>query len=649
MIILTIAFILLFVNIRGYVKKIFVDDTTMVLPLTVTAFLLYVFVSTEILSLFKILAAFPMFVVWIVFICVNLVYIFRREKSIIKFHYNDSIKQIVKNPWLYYFLWGTIMIVMAYLTPPYNQDSMAYHLPRVMHWVQSRSLSHFSCHYGLQVTAPVFGEYLTLHNFILSGYSDKFLCLMQCFAMLLNGVLIAQISRMLGCNRKWIITSVVVFISLPIVYGEALNTQVDLILSVIILSFVVFILYISQNRLTVLWDSSFKKIVICLGITAGLAFLTKYTAAFILLPFCIWLLVICIKAKVPRGKLFVYILLFCFFGGSIFFPEAVRLFRSFGTLFTDSVSSNQLVSTFDPRLIFVCLVKNVMSNLAGRYIYSSREILTSGIEGLASVLKVDATDPRISLRNYINFNSPFLYNHDASNGQLIVILLIFCLIVLLYRKILSAVKREKPNLGIDNGAYIGVSFLSFFAFLALLKYTENRARYEISFFAILSPAICYLLQNLLKNESQIAIRAIAITFAVVEILSLTVYHSRVIVTLGKRPDAYFGGTNMKEGYRVCCDYIADQGYQTVGIINRYIYQYPIWMMLDGKVSRIEDVNVTNATNLREDMSFIPDCIWCIDYAERPNDGEVKVHGVNYSIILEYTDGKGYYFVAERAE
>lgn len=653
MIIMFIAFCLLLYNVYSLIesRQNSNKERYLVLPYAISVFFFFLFCVTEFFSLIRGINQCCFLVTWTIFIVINLFFAVRKGMSLKhnvfkKIRLNGFRKNIF-NPITLYALFGIFMIILAYKMPPYNCDSMAYHLPRITHWIQNQSVQHFAAHYDMQVTAPVFAEYIQLHNYILSGNSDVFICVTQSLALLLSGILIYNLSGMIELSQKWRYVSVAIFVSLPVTFGEALNTQVDLITPVLLLPFITYILFIFKNKAVIKVNARFIFIVICIGICAGLSFLAKYTAAFAMIPFAIWLFIICVKNRVPIKEMVLYACAAALSGFLIFLPEAIRLFNTFGTLFHDNVGGGQMVDTADPRLLLLCFIKNVSSNLAGHYIYDSKSLIMRVVGKIAAVMNVDIVDPKISWYDYYDINEPFVYHQDLANGQLITILFLIAIMICLIAVIKKVMKKSKIELGEYKG-YIISSFSAFVLFLTVLKFTTHRARYEIVFFALLCPAVCYVFQKYISIELQKSVKAIIFFLAFCEIVSLSTYHINQLNYFGEKPKAFFGGSSMYDGYQKSVELIRNRGYDTLGVIDDFIYEYPLWIMMEGIVSHIENVNVTNETKALEDMNYFPDCVLYIGLEEKAGE-IITVHGIDYVIVEKYSDGFGYYALAERSQ
>ena len=58
---------------------------------------------------------------------------------------------------------------VALLSPPNTWDVMTYHLPRIVHWLQNRSVAFYPTHEPRQLFMPPWAEFAVLHFHALFG------------------------------------------------------------------------------------------------------------------------------------------------------------------------------------------------------------------------------------------------------------------------------------------------------------------------------------------------------------------------------------------------------------------------------------------------------------------------------------------------
>src|SRR5437899_1226641 len=96
---------------------------------------------------------------------------------------------------------SAITLVTAIISPPNSADALAYHMPRVVYWAQSGTVSFFPTFYYAQISLQPLAEYFTLHTYILSG-SDRFANLVQWLGSFGCLIGVSLIARLLGAGTK---------------------------------------------------------------------------------------------------------------------------------------------------------------------------------------------------------------------------------------------------------------------------------------------------------------------------------------------------------------------------------------------------------------------------------------------------------------
>ena len=189
-------------------------------------------------------------------------------------------------------MWGVILIgvlvgmvgVTAWWSMPTTGDSMTYHLPRIMHWVQNGSVAHYETGNARQLFYSPFGEYAILHALLMSG--DRvgghwanlpgFMGYVGCvWGMML-------LMTLLGLGKRGVLITGIATASLPMGVMQGSGTQNDVIVGVMLVYTCLFGVMIlkdyARNR-RIDW-----MMLLGLGVSAGLAGLTKGTGLFYLLP-----------------------------------------------------------------------------------------------------------------------------------------------------------------------------------------------------------------------------------------------------------------------------------------------------------------------------------------------------------------------------
>ena len=198
-----------------------------------TAIALISYLICELLSLFNILSFNYVVFSWAL-ICILLIY-FNKEK--IKFNLNSIISykillpKKVRNLLLLIFLIIILpLFLLAIFIPPNNWDSMAYHLPRVEHWIQNKNIYPYPTNIIRQIVSPPLSEYI-ITNFQILSNSDTFSNLVQFASFILILFTGTLIFSCLKISFKGQLFLLLALLSLPMPLFQATTTQTDLLAS----------------------------------------------------------------------------------------------------------------------------------------------------------------------------------------------------------------------------------------------------------------------------------------------------------------------------------------------------------------------------------------------------------------------------------
>lgn len=141
-------------------------------------------------------------------------------------------------------LMAALTFVIALVTPTTNWDSLAYHLPRVQHWLQQHSVEHFPTNNTRQIEFAPWSAFLVATLQLFTG-GDRFANLVQWSAMVLAAIGVSLIAEQLWSWRaaptpsggtpvsvadpRWRIGLLAAFLALtiPIGVAQSVSTQTD--------------------------------------------------------------------------------------------------------------------------------------------------------------------------------------------------------------------------------------------------------------------------------------------------------------------------------------------------------------------------------------------------------------------------------------
>lgn len=232
----------------------------------------FVYASTELLSLFHAITFVPVAVLWAVATAAGVVLLRRTpavplwSRAMAAWRALDLFERSVL---VIIALLAACIGVAAWMSPPNTYDVAIYHMPRVMMWLQNRSVEFFPAQYTHALHQPVSNEFLQLHLVLLSG-DDVLANCTQWWAWL--GVVLAafEVTRLAGGGRRACFLAALLAATLPQGVLVASSSKNDLSASMWLLSFVVFGLLYRERRD---WRS-----MALAGLCAALAVGTKGTA-----------------------------------------------------------------------------------------------------------------------------------------------------------------------------------------------------------------------------------------------------------------------------------------------------------------------------------------------------------------------------------
>jgi len=526
--------------------------------------------------------------------------------------------------------------VIAVVAPPNNWDSMTYHLSRVAHWVQNRTVAHYPTHILMQLHHNPWAEWAITHFQILAG-SDRFANGVQWLAMLGGIVAASLLAKRLGADRRGQILAAVICATIPMGILQGSSTQNDYVLAF-------WVACAAESTLLIVTKGFSWTAVLSFAGACGLAILTKATAYIYVLPFVLWLggwaaWQLRLRAWQPAMATAAIILLL----------NTGHYIRNYGT-FDSLLGPTELEPPQGQRVpgkryVFTnetvgpaALASNVVRNLS-LHMGTKSDRLNSAVASLVrsihSLIRADLNDPRTT---WLPFKIQRITYHEDTTGNPAHLLVILLSVVLYF----GVPRLRRLRLA---GTYLAAIVGGFLLFCLLLKWSPWHARQHLSLFVICSPFGAVVLSGFKR-------RFLPRTLAVVLIVlsALWVLHNRSrpilgehdIFNLSREQLRFVNLPGLYEPYLGATKSAITRGYRQIGLItDRDDWEYPFWVLLGSdsrKDIRIEHVNVTNLSSglaypldrrSNGGRTFLPELVISTSGRPRP---KLVIDGQDYPIF-----------------
>ena len=359
---------------------------------------------------------------------------------------------------------------------------MAYHLPRVEHWIQNKNIYPYPTNIVRQILTSPLSEYMIANFQILAG-TDAFSNLIQ-FAsfifILFSGTLIFILLKI---GMKGQLFLLLALLSIPMILFQATSTQTDLLASFFFLSFILFGLLVIQTNI------NFKTNFIFLALSLTLGILTKYHIAIFAIPIVIYLLFDLIKKKNNKNTIFVVlisiliiaVILAPLFTRNIYFFGSITgkdLFDENATIVNSTISvQNMLSNNFKHIVDFISIPINSYNNLLFSLNHSLHKLI-----GVSENMPGNnwAGEP-FTVNNHLN--------EDTAGSIIHAALIIFSLFLVFKSK-----QRTKILL------LFAYSFIAFSLYGLLFKYTPFDIRLLLPVLILLIFISTYIICTSITNK-----------------------------------------------------------------------------------------------------------------------------------------------------
>ncbi len=483
-----------------------------------------------------------------------------------------------------------ILAFIALKSPPNSTDAMAYHLPRIVFWVQQHSVEFFATPYLNQIMLQPFAEYLMLQTYILSG-GDHFINLVQWFGCLTSIVAVAAIAKQFGAALRGQLLAALFCATLPNGILQATGAKTDYVLAAWLACAGYFLMRAS--------DEDRRVDIIFAGLALGLALGTKATA-YLFAPGLI------LALTIPAWKWWrahpTSIAVFALCAIVLNIPQYARnLDLSGSPLGFDSAQGDGKYRWQNEGFGWRATVSNGLRN-ATEQLGARSDRWNNGVYDVVvfahQKLGLDVDDPSTTWPGS-RYQPPRNANHEtnAPNRWHLAILAL-CFLLLPFRV---------PRLF----RYLCGLILGFVLFCAYLKWQPFMARMFLPLFVLACPAVMILRPKVVQFLLVLLLLDIARPFLLENwVRPLKGPHSLFRTS---REDAYFNDLhewNMQSQTLESVDVVARSGCLLVGIdANDLQIEYPFEVLLKERSPRVQfvHVGVLNASRKYQKADAPPPC------------------------------------------
>ncbi len=300
---------------------------------------------------------------------------------------------------------GTLFVAIKVPVQTYN--SLSYHLSRVAHWAQNRSVAIYPTGIERQNMMGPMAEYIILHFYVLQQ-GDLLANLVDWLAYLGCILAAAHLAARMGGGRRAQLLAAVFAASVPMAIAQASSSMTDIVVAFWSLCGIAEIITALATR-----QATWRNWLYLAG-AAGLAVLTKSTALAFVLPFLLWFGIWALATQGLRSTA-IRILPFLAIVVAINSFFWVRNTRVFGTpLGSPSLLDLHANKIITPGVLFSNTIRNIGLNIGTPSIQVNHFILAV-ISKLHRILGMNFKDPRTTYNGVYSITNQVLMEDRTGN------------------------------------------------------------------------------------------------------------------------------------------------------------------------------------------------------------------------------------------
>ncbi|MFZ6029662.1 MAG: hypothetical protein ACOYYS_18265 [Chloroflexota bacterium] len=467
------------------------------------------------------------------------------------------------------FVLGATALV-AWVAPPQTYDSLNYHMPRVAHWAQARAVRHFTTGIDVQNVLTPGAEMVVLHFYVLGG-GDRLANFPAWLSLLGSLVAASWIAALLGAGRRGQVLAAVVAATIPMSIVQASSTMTDLVAAFWVACVAVEALH--------LWAGSMQPAGLAFAaLGAGLALLTKPTAAAFVLPFGALVGVLLWRHWGWR-RTFLWAGIAGLLVLGVCAGHLARNTALYGNPLGDqarlSTHANELRS---PQGVLSNLLRNAALH-SGSPWGRANGLVYAVVMKVHGWIDLAADDPRTTAIGPYGW-AGWRTEENITGNFLHALLTLWCL---------GAALVMGKRLQRAHRLYLLLAVLGFVLFSAIFKWQKFGGRYHTPFFVLLAPAIACALAAILRRRAAWLLGVLLVVAALPWLFSID---SRPLVPTSDRSypvsilqesrrRLYFANAAYLDyPYHEIAAYLKDASCLRVGLdMGGMAAEYPLWVLL----------------------------------------------------------------------
>jgi hypothetical protein len=370
----------------------------------------------------------------------------------------------------------SVTAVLAWHSPPQTWDSLNYHMPKVAHWAQNQSIHHYVTGIATQNYMSPGMEFVVLHFYILSG-GDHLVALVSWLFVLGSIIGVSYLASRFGLGKTAQLFSMLFAATLPMGIVQASSTMTDCAVAF-------WMIVVAAEAVTVMKKEDDVWTIVILGLSAGLATLTKPTGYAFTLPFAVLIVIALLLRR--NVKLFVRSALITII--LVLLLNIGHLSRNQMTYGNPFGPQKRITALITDELSLPIIISNALRN-ATLHAGTPSPYVNKGIYlvvvKIHELMGVDVMNPATThSRRYKVF--PPSTHEDLTSNPLHALLILIALILSIWRR------KRLPKEIFVYGLVVATSFV---LVSSLVQWQLYNTRLHQPFFVMATPWAVFMLYN----------------------------------------------------------------------------------------------------------------------------------------------------------